>query len=222
MPSPSEAEFFSSIPRVQELLKQPGNVRFVPTCRLEDAEHVESKTQDQFFRRSLKDENLVPFATAFYQEPFTRIPTITSVEPDSEARTTSLLISSSTLVLYLQPGTNGFNGTAHGGLIGTLIDEAMGSLIYINHKVYSELPELTRRTLSTQVLDMHGLAMFTASMNVQFRAPLPTPSVVLAEATFKKILGRKLFIDVVVKSMDGVIHATCEGMWMSVRGKEKL
>ncbi|KAH7079165.1 HotDog domain-containing protein [Paraphoma chrysanthemicola] len=218
----SDKEFFSTIPLVRDLLQQPSNIQFTPTCRLEGPESTLSKTQDQFFRRGLKDKTLVPYATAFYEDSFTTASPPTRVEQTSVGQELRLLIRKSTLVFSLQPGTNGFNGTAHGGLITTLIDEAMGSLILINHKIHSELPASTRENLSGQVLDMRGLAMFTASMDVRFRTPLPTPSIVLVEAIAERIKGRKLFISVTVKGMNNVIHATCDGMWMSIGSQEKL
>lgn len=91
----------------------------------------------------------------------------------------------------------------------------MGSLIYINDVVYKQAQK-QGRPLSTSVLNMDGVAMFTASMNVKFRKPLATPQVVTVTATLNRIEGRKVFLDVEVKSGDGVVFATCEGMWMSV------
>jgi acyl-CoA thioesterase FadM len=80
-----------------------------------------------------------------------------------------------------------------------LIDEAMGSLIFINHEVYKQV-ETRKGTIPPNVLNMHGLAMFTASMNVRFQKPLVTPQVVLATATLKKIDNRKVFLEVTVKN----------------------
>ncbi|KAH6625927.1 HotDog domain-containing protein [Boeremia exigua] len=218
----SDQEFFSSIPIIQDLLARPENIRFTPTCRLKGEEAVNSKTKDQFFRHGLATTDLVPYAIAFYEDPFRRnsIPSPIGQKPHTQEL--RLLIRKSTLVLSLQSGTVGFNGTAHGGLIATIIDEAMGSLILINHKVYSNLPSSTREKLSNKILDMYGLALFTAEMNVRFCAPLPTPRVVLVETVVKDIRGRKVFISVVVQGLDGTVYAMCDGMWMSVRGQQKI
>ncbi|PSN58958.1 Thioesterase/thiol ester dehydrase-isomerase [Corynespora cassiicola Philippines] len=201
-------EYFQSVPWCAVLLRKPGTILYTPTCRLEPDANRVLLTQDQFFRVNLRSSDLIPHAVGFYQDPFAE--TTSSFPTSSGPR---LLIHSSTLMLDLRPGTNGFSGSAHGGLISTLIDEAMGSLVYINHKLYTEMP--------SNVLNMHGVAMFTASMDVRFLKPLETPQIVLVTASLKNIQGRKVYFDVEVRNEKGVRYASCEGMWMSV-SKEKL
>ena len=128
-------DYFQSIPWCAVLLEKPGIVPYTPTCRLEPDANGALPTQDQFFRVNLRSSDLIPYAIGFYQDPFS--PAIISPSPTLSGL--RLLIHSSTLMLDLRPGTNGYNGAAHGGLISTLIDEAMGSLIYINHHFYTEV-----------------------------------------------------------------------------------
>jgi acyl-coenzyme A thioesterase PaaI-like protein len=208
-------DYFKTIPWCTALLKEPDVVPYTPTCRLEPDASGHLPTQDQFFRNNLRIADLIPNCVGFYQDPFSN-----HQSKEQEDNGLRLLIQSSTLLLDLHPGVNGFNGSAHGGLISTLIDEAMGSLIFINDVVYKQVQK-QGRPLPSNVLDMYGVAMFTASMNVRFRRPLATPQVVMATATFNRIEGRKVFLDVDVRSGDGVVFATCDGMWMSVP-KEKL
>ncbi|KAF2122069.1 HotDog domain-containing protein [Lophiotrema nucula] len=210
-------DYFQSIPWCAALLEKPGIVPYTPTCRLEPDANGALPTQDQFFRVNLRSSDLIPHAIGFYQDPFS--PAIISPSPTSSGL--RLLIHSSTLMLDLRPGTNGYNGSAHGGLISTLIDEAMGSLIYINHHFYTEVEAIHKEKIPSNVLNMHGVAMFTASMNVRFLKPLATPQVVLVTASLKDIEGRKVYLDVEVKDGEGLRFASCEGMWMSVL-REKL
>ena len=123
------------------------------------------------------------------------------------------MISSSTIFFDLRPGTNGYNGTAHGGLIGALIDESMGSLIFINDALYRSL---AKSDVPGNVLDMDGMRMFTAEMNVKFKNPLPTPGIVAVEKKLRNIDGRKVRLFVTVKGERGDEYATCDGLWISV------
>ncbi|KAF2263092.1 hypothetical protein CC78DRAFT_534254 [Lojkania enalia] len=210
-------DYFQSIPWCAALLEKPGIVLYTPTCRLAPDANSALSTQDQFFRINLRHSDLIPYAIGVYEDPF--FPTIISPSPTSSGL--RLLIYSSTLMLDIRPGTNGYNGSAHGGLISTLIDEAMGSLIYINHKFYTEVEATQKEKMPSNVLNMHGVAMFTASMNVRFLKPLPTPQVVLVTASLNKIEGRKVYLDVEVKNGEGMKFASCEGMWMSI-SRERL
>lgn len=205
-------DYFQSIPWCATLLEKPGIVPYTPTCRLEPDANGVLPTRDEFFRVHLRSSDLIPHAIGFYQDPFS--PATISPSPTSSGL--RLLIHSSTLMLDVRSGTNGFNGSAHGGLISTLIDEAMGSLIYINHHFYTEVEAIDKEKIPSDTLNMHGVAMFTAGMNVRFLKPLATPQVVLVTASVKDIKGRKVYLDVEVKNKEGVIFASCEGMWMSV------
>lgn len=107
--------------------------------------------------------------------------------------------------------------------MATLLDEAMGSLIYINNRVFTEVVATAadKARIPANVLDMQGVAMFTASMNVKLLKPLETPQVVVVTARLREISGKKVFLDVEVVGRGGVRFASCEGLWMSV-GKGKL
>jgi len=174
-------DYFQSIPWCTALLEKSGIVPYTPTCRLDPDANGALPTQDQFFRVNISSNDLIPHAIGFYQDPF--YPAIFPPSPISSGL--RLLIHSSTLMLDLHPGTNGYNGSAHGGLIFTLIDEAMGSLIYINHQFYTEFEEIHKEKIPSNVLNMRGVAMFTASMNVRFLKPVATPQVVLVTASLK-------------------------------------
>ncbi|KFY76835.1 hypothetical protein V499_03613 [Pseudogymnoascus sp. VKM F-103] len=208
-------DYFKSIPWCAAILEKTGIVTFTPTCRLQEDANGYCPTQDQFFRKSLRNDDAIPNCVGFYQDPFSKT---TSSPPSGSAL--RLLVNSSTLIFDLRPGINGFNGSAHGGLISALMDEAMGSMIFVNHEVYKDV-EARKVTTPPNVMNLHGIAMFTASMNVRFQKPLATPHIVLVTATLNRIEGRKVFIDVTVKNENGVRFATCDGMWISVP-KEKL
>jgi len=206
----SDAEFFSTIPWVASLLVQPTNVPFTPTCRQPPNPANPYATKDLFFRKSLNNADIIPHVIAFYEDPFSN----RNAQEDSDEKGTRLLVKKGALICDLQAGTKGYHGSAHGGLIGTMIDEAMGAFIHVNYQVYTRVKSSAPDRIPMSALDMHGLAMVTANMNFHFKAPLPVPSIVLVEVKFNKIEGRKIFFDVEVRGEKGVVYATCLAMWV--------
>jgi acyl-CoA thioesterase FadM len=63
---------------------------------------------------------------------------------------------------------------------------------------------------------MHGLALFTASMNVRFERLVKTPQIVLATASLDRIEGRKVYLKTALAERDGASLARGGGMWLSV------
>ncbi|KAK3938953.1 HotDog domain-containing protein [Diplogelasinospora grovesii] len=212
---PTAAQFFKSIPWCADLLSRPDVVPFIPTCRLEGEDAVRARTQDLLFRRSLNNAESVPHCIGFYRDPASATMSTQSTTLASPLGTPTLYVNSASLLFDLRPGVNGFNGTAHGGLIASLIDEAMGSLILINHIVQGQ-HEKEGRSLPPGTLDLNNLRVFTASMNVRFQKPVPTPRIVLVTATFVKTEGRKIFLDVRVEDENGIENARCDGLWLSL------
>ncbi|KAI1376170.1 HotDog domain-containing protein [Hypoxylon crocopeplum] len=217
------AHHFKSIPWYATLLERPGVLTFTPTSRLPEDLTGHSPTQDQLFRKTLNNTDTVPHCIGFYQDPFSSNLEIQG-SPSSSSGSSSqlgskLLVNSASLIFDLCPGVNGFNGTAHGGLISSLVDEAMGSLIFINHQVQTREQAQGRR-LPRDVLDLNNSRFFTASMTVRFLKPIPTPQTVVVTASLNRIEGRKMSLDVTVKGKHQVEFARCDGLWMSLpKGK---
>ncbi|KAI1753250.1 HotDog domain-containing protein [Xylaria castorea] len=213
---------FESIPWCAALLQKPGVVRFTPQARAPAGPDGRFPSQDQLFKTSLKTADTVPDYIGFYQSPFsdpTRMtlpPTPSSMEGGPQ-----FLINTMSLLADLRPGVNGFNGTVHGGLIASLLDEAMGCLIFANAVVLREMMAKGAK-IPAHVLNLAEAGpVFTASMNVKFMKPIPTPQVVIATATLTKAEGRKLSLAYDIKDNKGTEYAKGEGMWIAAR-KEKL
>lgn len=219
---------FESVPWCAALLNQPGIVTFTPTARLPAGPDGRFPSQDQLFKTSLRTSDAVPEYLGFYRSPFsdaadsTRPPSRSSPPTGAGAKgeqkkNQRFLINTLSLLIDLRPGVNGFNGTVHGGFIASLIDEAMGCLLFANAEALRG-----RDAIPSDVVDLANAgAIFTASMNVQFVRPIATPQVVLATATFDRTEGRKLWLSFDVRNGDGKVLARGEGLWMSVR-KERL
>ena len=203
-------EYFKAIPWCSRILEDSDVVLFTPPCRLKPDQNGYCPTQDQLVRKTLFNDDGIPHVVAFHSR-------IGSESQAASAPSAGLrfLINSSTLLLHLRPGLNGYNGGAHGGLIGTLIDEAMGTLIFQNHEVYKAWEE-EGKAIPPNVLNMHGLALFTARMTVRYEKPIATPGIVLVTASLDKIEGRKVQLKVVVRDEKDAVLARGDGLWISV------
>lgn len=218
-PLETAAQHFKAIPWCAKLLSAPDVIPFIPTSRLEGDVAARSRTRDQLFRKTLNREDAVPQCIGFYKDT----PATASQEEEQSrlAASTvasdgkSLLINSVSLLFDLRPGVNGFNGTAQGGFVACLVDEAMGSIFLVNN-IAQVWHEVSNGALPPNVLRLTDLRVFTATMDVHFRKPIQTPATVLVTARFIKSEGRKIFMDVRVTGEDDREYALCDSLWLSL------
>ncbi len=88
-------------------------------------------------------------------------------------------------------GTEGPPGHAHGGSIASVLDEVMGFACF-----FGDIPVLAAR------------------IEVDFRAPLPIPNLVMAVGRIVGVDGRKISTTGVLQSFDGVIYAESTGLFI--------
>ncbi|OTA67749.1 Thioesterase/thiol ester dehydrase-isomerase [Hypoxylon sp. EC38] len=199
----SHLDYFTS--QGVSILQTPGIVPFLPASR-QDAPIAKDTfvSQDTFFNYLLDSERAIPHLIGVYEDPF-RHPTATFPH-------LPVIITSASLILELRDGLHGFNGTVHGGLTCALMDEAMGSLLYQNHILNRQaradgfIPPNSKRFTPA----------VTASMNVKYRRPIPTPQIVVVTASLDRIEGRKMYMHVVVKDRKDRECASCDGMFISI------
>ncbi|KAI0872970.1 hypothetical protein GGS24DRAFT_502246 [Hypoxylon argillaceum] len=171
---------------------------------------------------TLNTANAVPRCVGFYQSPFSDAGETKLLEPVSRRIKfgQQLLISTASYFFELRPGVNGFNGTAHGGLIACLFDQAMGDLLFINGEIHRRA--VTNGThLPPCYLNPLDNPMFTASMETQLLKPLVTPQIVLVTVSLNKVAGRKIYLDSFLENEEGIKFAAGRGIWVSAR-KGKL
>ena len=97
------------------------------------------------------------------------------------------------LHVTLDPGFEGLPGRAHGGIVASLFDEAMGQVLY-----------------------MEGERGFTAWLRVDYRAPVLTGVPIEIRARLKEREGRK-FLVVAELTNDGQPGPTAESLFVTPR-----
>ncbi|CAK7244036.1 MAG: hypothetical protein STHCBS139747_005570 [Sporothrix thermara] len=209
------------------ILDAPGTIYCLHsgrTDRVEDSEHIHS--QDQLMYTALNNEDTVPTILAVYQDP--DAPSLPTQQDGGTAAGLRFPINSISLLADLRDNVRGFNGFVHGGFLGTIMDDTMGTLIFANYEYQGKKQEEAEAAAQRQGVPLMGwsvppgtvdvraggLAM-TASMKISFRRPVSTPSIILTTASLNRIEGRKIYIDVAIRDDEGNVCTTCEGMWVS-------
>jgi thioesterase superfamily protein 4 len=105
------------------------------------------------------------------------------------------------ILLALGPDMDGHLNTAHGGVAALMLDEAMGTMAGMHKEP--------------------GKAIFTAYMHVDYKKPVPTPSVCLIRVTFdsKRSAKRKIYVNASLENGDGVVYTTAESLFLEAERK---
>lgn len=101
------------------------------------------------------------------------------------------------MLLSVGSDLDGMAGRAHGGFSSLILDQLGGSCA--NQAVPNAIPPAT------------------ATLTVDFKAPVLTPCVVLARAWVVEITGRKTWIQGVLQDGDGKVFATARGLFIAAR-----
>lgn len=94
------------------------------------------------------------------------------------------------------PHHQGFPGHMHGGLVATMLDEAMGWAVY-----------------------GQGVWAMTAKMSVRFRETVPLSGTLVVTGEVVRNRGRLLDLRGEVRTRDGKLLAYAEGVFMRVTGR---
>ena len=128
--------------------------------------------------------------------------------------------------MTLGNGINGHPGIMHGGIVATIIDEAMGILQAVNFE--RDHLRAVGKGLAQGELVPFGVGTFTAYLNVQFLKPVLTPGALIVTCRYIKRDGRKEWIYAEVKQRmdasedydgDEIVCATGEGLMIEAKSK---
>jgi acyl-coenzyme A thioesterase PaaI-like protein len=96
-------------------------------------------------------------------------------------------------LVHLGPYLASHEGVSHGGMVSTLLDEVMGSLV------------VTRRQNAQVVGEVDDVSTMTARLEVDFVKPVRVPGVVIIRAWVEEEVGRKIWVrGEILSELDGV------------------
>ncbi|KAI9781795.1 MAG: hypothetical protein M1816_002185 [Peltula sp. TS41687] len=189
MPDP-DLTYFQSIPWCAELLASP-DLAIPPSL----SRQPKASTEDALFASTLKSDATIRAYLAFHKRPVAA----------RAARVDELHT-----LLSLGDGVNGYPHVCHGGIISTIMDEVMGSLLVANVRVGNH--EI-------------GADPVTASMKVTYLKPVATPQTVVVTARLSEIRGRRKYVvEASLKDGQGTVLAKAESVWIGLvrNSSEKL
>lgn len=180
-----DLEHFQNIPWCAALLSAPGFQHTKTFSRT-----VKAHNEDTLFGQTLKSDNTITHTHSIYQTSETKLPA-----PILEVRT----------FVTLSTGMNGGPNALHGGMITTLMDDAMGTLLKLNRDA-----------------DERGEMAFgvTARIDVRFRKLMLTPGTYCVGARVTKVEAKKVGLEGWVCDEDGDLCVTSKSLWILVRRSE--
>ena len=168
-----DREYFESITWCAKLIDDPNTVVTSSPSR-----DFKKSTEDSLFAETLKADGTINACLLFYKKP-----------------KSSIIVDEIFMLLSLGRRLNGMPNFAHGGILATVIDEAMGSLFVINKE---------SKATSGAV---------TAYLNTSFIRPVATPAEILVTAKLTSIKGRKYYLQASITDKDEKSLAKGDALW---------
>ncbi|EEQ91008.1 hypothetical protein RJZ56_005026 [Blastomyces dermatitidis] len=224
--SEDDINFFSGIPCAKPFLNNPSTYRVIPFHPRFDK--GEEDTTDRFFSNVINTPETVPRLVAVMRRPELnpvaaallatpgapgkqRDEKLPTAPPTTKQNSLPAADPDFLLLLELGPSLSGFRDTVHGGVLATLLDETLSNCV-----------EAFRQDMPVSGGEDRP-RLYTAKLQVSFRAPVETPGVIIVKAWFKGVEGRKWFLEGQVVGEDGKVKVEAESLWVmerTTRGKD--
>ncbi|RMZ78235.1 hypothetical protein DV738_g4063, partial [Chaetothyriales sp. CBS 135597] len=101
------------------------------------------------------------------------------------------------LINLAGPAIDGHPHVCHGGIVASILDEAIGMVTMLHTEKANGLREL----------------FYTVNLNVTYRAPVTTPSNVIVRCWLRARQGRKYIALGQIVDKDGVVLSEAQGTW---------
>jgi len=177
-----DVKFFQSISWARILLDDPAYLTIPTPSRI-----YKKSTEDAVIAETLNTKDTIKAWLTMYKKPAVG----------------DTLITESRTLLSLGHGVNGYPGLVHGGIMGLVIDEAMGIMLQLN--AYAAKMDSTTLVV-------------TAYLKTTFLRPAPTPSIILLTTKLREHKERKMYVDATIENEAGDVLATGEALF--IRAKE--
>lgn len=185
---PTAMAHFNSFPWTCQLLEQSNAIPFITQGIAPYDNH-----RDQFLSKTLhKPDALKHMLCVFFPNDGNHV-----WDPKRG-------IDSLTTLYSLGPSVSGPKDSAHGGMIMTMLDEAMGSLFEVN-------------TALGKTGSNYETMSVTGSINVNFLKPVPLNEPIIATAWVDAVEGRKTIIKTVLKDKNSHELAKCSSTWVALK-----
>ncbi|KPI45925.1 uncharacterized protein AB675_531 [Cyphellophora attinorum] len=169
--------------------------------------------EDYFFSRTVATPQTIPHLISLQRKAW-HLPeetpkgqSIPYFDGDNRAKVAAPAEPDTLFLLALaRPGLDGHPHVIHGGMSCAILDEMMGLCIMLHHQHISGPRD----------------SLFTANLNVSYKAPVPTPSDVLVKAWLVARQGRKWYSIGQITDRDGNVLAEGKGIWVMTKRQGKI
>ena len=197
---------FASVPWTNRYLSNP-LYKAIPTF----SRVLKDSGEDYFFSRTVSSPSTIPHLVTLQLTDFKTPPESAKgqlKQRQSHNEVTKVPDNPDCVMLLAlgRPGLDGHPSVIHGGMACAILDEMMGLCVMLHHQHISGPRD----------------SLFTASLNVTYRAPVPTPGDVLVKCWLVGREGRKWLAHGQIVDKDGVVMTEAEGLWMLAKRQEKL
>ncbi|KAK3617084.1 hypothetical protein LTR56_025530 [Elasticomyces elasticus] len=176
-------------------------------CRVSASRQPKRSTEDSLFAETLATPRTVQSCLSFYTKP---------------ADTDHSIDEVSTLFI-VGDGMNGHTGILHGGIVASVIDEAMGIMMWLNLEREREMLEARASKGLADGENPNRVGSFTATLDTKFLKPILTPGSFLVTARYLKKEGRKTWVGAEIKQhqkQGETVCATGEALFIEPRASK--
>lgn len=149
----------------------------------------QSSGEDSFLAETMNTPGTIPHLLAYYRN-------LPSDQPNASVTEVRWL-------LQIGNKLNGWPGIMHGGMQSFILDDIMAFMLGCSRRV----PGATPLAMNT----------VTVELKVKYLRGFQTPSVVVVGARLTKRDGRKLWTEAEVKNENGVVLASAEALFLSIK-----
>ena len=199
-------QHFAAVPWTNKYLSSP-LYKAIPTF----SRVLKESGEDYFFSRTISSPSTIPHLVTLQLKEYPFKPE--SAKGQLRQRTSHNEVTqvpeNPDCVMLLElgrPGLDGHPSVIHGGMACAILDEMMGLCVMLHH----------------QHVEGPRDSLFTVSLNVTYRAPVPTPGDVLVRCWLVGREGRKFLSRGQIVDKDGNVMTEAEGMWVLAKRREKL
>lgn len=186
----AQIAYFRSIPWCAALLASSPDFHIDQS--LSRVVHPAHNPNHALISRTLNTPDAIPAYVAFYAPP--------AAAPGALVREVHALAA-------LGPGVNSWAGMCHGGIVTTLVDEAVARVVDVNQRLGGL---------------RQGALIATGQLDMRFLKPVRTgsveePGVVLVTGRLAKVDGRRCWVEGEVRGPDGEVLVKAQAVLFTLR-----
>ncbi|QIW99470.1 hypothetical protein AMS68_004988 [Peltaster fructicola] len=199
--SEDAAKEFFSIPWTAAYLDKPNICWYVSSSR-----YRKSSNEDALFGQTFNSVETIGSCITVYEQPL----------PDA------VQINEVHTLMSIGTALDGWPRILHGGIVATVIDEAMGILLGTQMDFHRKNPG--RNDGPNCNMSVKGGGSFTATLNIAYKNPVRTPKPLVVTTRYVKRQGRKDWIYAEIRQFDDtagkeIVCATGEALFIAQKAK---